>query len=422
MCSGADTTESVPEDGQSAAAFDDDGRSTASYNEDRVSSAAILDALKESHPTFSGDWSHLERLVDAMNGPVSVRTWNEWKASEYPLTIVHLEGVNLGDWELEGIDFRAAHLEGAFGLMANLRKARLDYARLREAKLHHAQLEHASLNGADLRDADLGGAGLIGASLSNTRLQGADLRGTRLNDANLFAARMEGADCWQARMAGANLRMARLERVRLREVDFDRADVRKASGLRFDENKVHLIRIASDASDAWSVLRRKYTGPWFFLHLLLLLLFFSPYAARAVYLSTISDIHAFLEQQAAVMEERVDTSDRATRFMQTQKGRLEQSHKKRRAIWVLTGVATGLWPFTMVAVVVAYNVVRALLTLRVSEIRDAEERSRITPALREYWWLFRAHQVARVLMWAAITFAFWNAGSWVWSTWVWVPL
>ncbi|MBN2559349.1 MAG: hypothetical protein JXQ75_00260 [Phycisphaerae bacterium] len=73
-------------------------------------------------------------------------------------------------------------------------------------------------------------------------------------------------------------------------------------------------------------------------------------------------------------------------------------------------------------VLVVYNAFRAVLTLQVSALRDAEERSQVTPALESYWPLFRYHRIAKTLMWIAIGSALFHTGYWAWTTTVWVAV
>ncbi len=219
-------------------------------------------------------------------------------------------------------------------------------------------LEGADLESARLDHADLEGAHLEHANLRDAHLEHSYLRDAHLEHANLFRASLEHAD----------LRHAYLEDAILLEVDLSSAELRDARGLRFDDNPIRDIRIEGNARDPWSVLRRSYTGPWFFAHLLLLVLFFAPYAGKAVALTGVAEVQALISEQIAALEgEPVPVSFRQT-----------------RAFYVLIGIKQGGLAFGLGLFVVGYNVLRVLLTLRVSMLRDAEERSVVSPRLVEY--------------------------------------
>lgn len=295
------------------------GRGGKAYNEAKARTEFgddFVDELITGQPDFCGDWWQLALLTksvdetdEAPHAPPEqrLRPWNEW-ASGPSGAIIHLEWADLESARLEHADLEGAHLEHA-----NFRDAHLEHA-----NLHDAHLEHA----------------------------------------NLFRANLDHAD----------LRHAYLEDAILLEVDLSSAEVRDARGLRFDDNPIRDIRIEGNARDPWSVLRRSYTGPWFFAHLLLFVLFFAPYAGKAVALTGVAEAQALISEQIAVLEgEPVSVSFRQT-----------------RAFYVLIGIEQGALAFVLGLFVVGYNGLRAVLTLRVSMLRDAEERSVISPRLVEY--------------------------------------
>ena len=135
----------------------------------------------------------------------------------------------------------------------------------------------------------------------------------------------------------------------------------------------------------------------------------------------------------------------------------------------------------MALIVMFYNALRAVLTMQISALRDAEERSNVTPRLDEYYgichplntkegntwragirtwlkgiwskrlfalpnWLrrrlpgdlqerfspekppsliacvglYRVHQLARLIMWIAILATAWNSLEWARETWLWI--
>ena len=204
-----------------------------------------------------------------------------------------------------------------------------------------------------------------------------------LEHANLLGARLECADA----------RFARFNRSRLELAGLDQANLRGATGVLFNCNRADRIEIEGDTPDPWSVLRRAYTGPRFFVHLFLLVLFFAPYAIRTAYLTLESRIQTQTFEQLDEIgrhARRLPTVQRTRTFdeIMSVRARVERgffdSHVSRPAAWVVIGGARGWRPLGLAIVVILYNAIRAYLTLRVSILRDAEERSGITPALDEY--------------------------------------
>ena len=310
----------VPPDPQPNPSLKDEpcpGPGGKAYNEAKARTEFgddLVDKLITGQPDFCGDWWQLALLTkrvdesdEAPHAPPEerLRHWNEWTSGS---EIIHLERAELQNARLEHADLEGAHLEHAY-----LRESHLEHANLRESHLEHANFFRANLRHADLRRAHLEDATLLEADLSS-------------------------------------------------------AELRDARGLRFDDNPIRDIRIEGNARDPWSVLRRSYTGPWFFAHLLLLLLFFAPYAGKAVALTGVAEAYALVSELIPALEgEPISVSFRLT-----------------RAFYVLIGIEQGWLAFVFALVVVGYNGLRAVLTLRGSMLRDAEERSVVSPRLAEY--------------------------------------
>ncbi len=457
-----------------------DERSTEPYNEDKVSSPEMLKRLRKEHRMFQGDWSHLERLVrnlDADKATADLETekrldeWNKWADSlqgQKPREFIHLEGAELMGAHLEEAWLQGAHLEGAELNNANLKRAKLWRAQLERAELVRANLEGVDLRLANLKQAKLNNANLERANLWRAQFERANLWRAQLERANLWRAQLEqaklaraslegaelsnanleGANLYHAHLEGANLYHAHLEGAELLEANFEKADLRLVSGLRFDDNSVFRARIEGNAKDPWSVLRRSYTGPWFFVHLLLLIAFFSPYIGKFLYLSGLSQAQKYVINRAELLEGGLieaenrfnetaydhamhapwlpDVADAACEYrasvIDAWKEDLDRNFKNTGAIWVLLGWTSGYLTIVLGAIVVAYNACRAFLTLRVSSLRDAEERSHVTPGLREYENLYRIHQWARVFLWFAALSTLWSIGRWAIMTEVFVPI
>ncbi|MEX0887560.1 MAG: pentapeptide repeat-containing protein [Phycisphaeraceae bacterium] len=373
---------------------------------------AFVDRMKKKQRAFRGDWWLLAMLLRCVESAKA--------ADPEGVDRERLKAWNRGYLERRfSFSGLVAHLDHA-----NLIGAPLDHAFLQLANLDHAKLVGASLGHAFLRGASLDQANLIGASLDH---------------ANLHAASLDHAN-----VLGASL---------------DNANVQGTHGLLLHSNRVDRLQIEGNAPDPWSRLRREYTGPRFFFHLLLLVAFLLPYAARVLQLSAIDAAH-----NVAVQMNEAEGSP-GTGAMQAWLDAFHATHEPTAAWWVLLGGTRGWGVVLLGAIIAGYNVLRYVLTSRVSLLRDAEERAKVTPALEEYYgvchplaeapgwqrvpgeWLkrarsyfaerrwrevgllspipvvglYRLHQVARVLFWIAVGSFLIHAGLWLWTTTVWLP-
>jgi len=116
------------------------------------------------------------------------------------ISVLNMEGADLGGAELDQIDLKNADLHGT-----NLSKSNLKHA-----KLSNINLSTADLRGANLYDVNLYGANLSGAHLDRVDLRGANLLGAILNEANLRDSYLSGANLSKADLSLADLRGANL--------------------------------------------------------------------------------------------------------------------------------------------------------------------------------------------------------------------
>ena len=279
-------------------------------------------------------------------------------------------------------------------------------ARLDQVDLYGAHLAYAHLEMAVLESSNLEFAHLEHGRLTGVRLKDADLRNARLTEAQLDSAQLEGADLRSAHLENAELRRAYLKNSKLDEAVLDRADVRKAQDLLFDGNRVWQMRIEGNAPDPWSVLRRQYTGPWFFVHLIFLIVFFLPYAGKVLVLSATSEAQESLVELYDRYQPQIEAVPGSQAAADSAQRWFEQRYREIPAWWVLVGWTKGWWMMAFTVVVVTYNAMRAYLTLKVGMLRDAEERSSTTPTLKEYYGL--CHPVSdRGRTWVAAVVLWW---------------
>jgi pentapeptide repeat protein len=267
-------------------------------------------------------------------------------------------------------------------------------------------LEGANLIDAHLENADLFEAKLKNAQLSLANLENAVLKEAHLENAQLWCTVLKNAQLENVNLEYAELSLANLENANLDGAILNGADVRECRGLKFDSNEVDRIRIEGKAPDPWSILRRKYSGPLFMVHLLLLVAFLLPYVGHLMILTAESRAYSQLEQYLEAQDEMPEQVEPTSGIEQVKtaveqpkksfhaaigryKKKFEQTHTETKAIWPLLGwTRTDGWGrcyFFITIVILIYNGLRGYLTYNVSILRDAEERSRITPALEEYY-------------------------------------
>lgn len=331
-----------------------------------------------------------------------VAAWNAHKAS---LTApAKLLGIELPNHELIGVDFANADLRGANLSGTNLAGGNLSGADLRGAKLVGAYLYGANLRHANMLEAQLGEACIEKADLRDTNLLDA-----KLTHVNARSANLEGAFLFRADLAGA--------------------DLDEAQNIRLDSTHITGARLPVARADHWSVLRRHYTGPAMAINLLLSALFVIPLVGRAAFWAAINRLQF---ATAGTLHDIGVSPCLAARCV-------------HMPVWaVILGV--GQAPLLLAASVclIVYNVLRIFLTLKISPLRDEEERSGFSPRYwpthpapyghvdpipngsrsirfavfaarfsQSYRWMIWLHRVMQVLVWVAIAMISWHVWQWI---------
>lgn len=234
--------------------------------------------------------------------------------------------------QLDGVEFRSCSLD--------------DLAIWHGSKAPGLRMYNCSCRGARIPGVDLSKSVFVGTNLQYSDLRGADLAGAQFGYYDIYANYKMQTAC-------------NLQECKMGHACFVDASLAKASGYRFDRNQIRGTEIPGDASDPWSTLRRKYTGPWFFIHVAFLAIFILPYAGRVLALTGASEA-------ALYVEDHVEFDQRV------------------HAVLVLIGWTEGWW-ITLLAIVLAiYNLMRGVLTYNIGMLREAEDRSGVTPALHQY--------------------------------------
>jgi uncharacterized protein YjbI with pentapeptide repeats len=242
--------------------------------------------------------------------------------------------------------------------------ANLESASLQKASLQNYQLSHAKFDFADLTSASLRGAKLNSASLNYVRAANANFEKAELRSANIMKA-----DLSQANFERADLGGAKLDGGFLAEANLSNANLREATGFVLDDCYVRGARFSARASDAWSTVRRNYTGPMFAFHLLFLIAFLAAYGGRAAFwmgVNTAQEAFSKAQDRSIKQAARI-ANPTAAQAMGTITPCLAQECKAPQALWRVLlnferdrppeGVPYGA--FFLAIALITYNVLRA---------------------------------------------------------------
>ena len=277
---------------------------------------------------------------------------------------------------------------------------------------------------------------------------------------------------------GADMRQTRYGRHSVfRQTRFTNADLRGVVGFVPDETFIQGAQFSAFPRDPWSKLRSAYTGPRLIFNLLFLSLFFLPLIARTAgyYAGGQAQEHALEVLEA--MDQRLiaqhDAHPELSAFTREQIKALrtnlpkgENGRWRPSQVWkAVFGVDKGPKFWVAALLLLVYNLGRGGLTYIIAPMRDAEERSNITPALRPksreevrtsyyrergmnaaevvrslpdvarhvviafimigaygrtYGWLLWPYRTLTILLWLAIVSFTW--GAWKWLTMpLWLP-
>ena len=356
--------------------------------------------------------------------------------------------IDLRGLDLRGIDLSNAKLAHAFLTYSDLSQAVLSSADLSHAELVMVRFDEAILSGANLSNAfvvnaslinadfygtkqstrrtvigpanlvkvkltvsDLSGANLARADLSETDLSGCKLNRTCLTSANLSGATIQSATIKDSNFLLANLTQAdfwgsTFDNVNFKSANMDNTNFKNSKGSFFvDDNPIRGTRFSTRAMDPYSLLRRTYTGPMFFLALVLTTIAFLPFVFKAMAWSFVgaveSRIDAYVGNTVAALETELPpnvVSHIRTTLDQLNPARSNQFVESR--VWkIVIGWEEGnrYIAISITAILVIYNALRGWVTIQMSKLRDAEQRSQHSPARNEYERLFRVH--SRFLNW-----------------------
>jgi len=342
---------------------------------------------------------------------------------------------------------------------------------------HPIHLEGISIRGWDLRRVDLSNAILRKSTITRSNLSHAILWSCDISKSSVSESLFIESSCFNVNFCHtnlstssfkrANLKHSRMNYTRLCGSDLDRAVLTNVSGLLFDYNSIDKILIEGNSKDPWSILRRTYTGPKYILNIILLIAFLLPFIGKAAYLTALSATQQSLIEISSSIEESTKEIEAISSVLQQSISHIQTSQEQTLAVAVLLGWTDGIFTTLLIAVVILYNLFRAYLTFKVSSLREAEDRSKVSPTINQYYgdfhplsnvkWrlnslflyyfrlllgtlfaifslknvrirrdpleqigLFRLHLAARVLFWIAIGSIIYNTLRWIATTTVWV--
>ena len=287
--------------------------------------------------------------------------------------------------------------------------------------LSEACFNEANVARTDLSKAHLGGAAFQKANIARANLSGADLRGAQLNEARLNNVDLTGANLSHADFTDASVRWA----------DMSNCELFDTPSLEVDSTRIVHARFSPRAMDKWSVLRRTYTGPKLAINLLFVALFFIPLIVKGAALwglsilqepaTNVSSGDQPSTQSSISIEVVCSTSgDGAVKVtlhpQEIRVGEVRATSPLRE--WSIKCQSMPAWqmllgfggPYghfmpTLTVLLVLYQIARFLMTNQISLMRDAEERSGVSPAKvgwLAYTNLYLVHRILSVVFWIAV--------------------
>ncbi len=326
-------------------------------------------------------------------------------------------GADLRDADLAGADLTNADLAGADLTRADLTGARLEGANLSGANLTRAQLTAAQLADANLADANLAEVRATRARLPRAVLRGVDAARADFTRAFLDHATLERGAFDGATFVRASLRHARLRHARLGPfVNLGGADLRSVRGLRLDGEYIRGARFRIRHADPYLALRRVYTGSRLATMTIILLAFLAPVAYRAAAGASAAAQQAEQLDFGLALRHRDSADPALAGFGEAMIDAATPDPRVRvYETWeVLLGLDRGWATTTFISATIGVVLLRLLLTMRVSDLRQYEERSGHAPQWREVrsWWC--CHTLAmRAGLLAVLIGAGFSAAEWI---------
>ena len=380
---------------------------------------------------------------------------------EADLVGANLQEANLSEANLQKANLSSANLQEANLVNANLQEANLVIANLQEANLERANLQEANLDRTNLQEANLFMANLQEAKLFATNLQGAKLYFADLTGADL--SHIGSGHLWHV-VWPFYRKPFLLDRTRVRETRFEHNVADPWSVLRRSYTGPSMVfvllfsvvaflplilqtffwigvsRVEEQVVAASVVAIQKTADVLRPLHLPAwsgwlqrtedLLKRFEPrletYSQRATPVlpdaKEVQALFALLEEahqilatdgeRLAVLDETARELQRAETFVEQARQLVELVHPKanvaiqEKRVWhlLLRGRNEGVFIAVLSSLLLLYNAARFALTYIVGQMRDAEERSSVTPSWSQYRPLWHIHQAIAPLLAISVSY------------------
>lgn len=268
-----------------------------------------------------------------------------------------LSGVNGAGATFVNCDFSRCNFSNSDFASATFSGCRLLGANFTGANLFDARFEESSQ--APVEATDLSNADLTRATATNAHFSNVILNGMLAEFADF-----EGAD-----FSGSPLTA----------VTLDRANLKGATAVVLDGTRTHFTEFSANASDAWSQLRSTFTGLRLAFHLIPVVLFVFILISKTVVLYGTAYLGAAVESRQSVAEYCAESNCRRVRL-----------------VAIVSGWDQGYLAFSFVLFSLVFNASRFVVTARVNDLREAEDRTRRSPAYASY------HNLVRPAQWLAI--------------------
>jgi uncharacterized protein YjbI with pentapeptide repeats len=315
---------------------------------------------KPKRQTFQGDSEHLAKLQEG------VAAWNAWR-KENPEIRPDLKGLDFTDpvfrstslWIKDGQRVSILGIDLSHTLCLN--------ANFSGANCRNANFSDAMCDQANFSDAYCYRTNFSDAFCYKTNFSGANCSWSNFSGAICSLSNFSGANCGRANFTGANCFASNFSATILHRADFSQTEVLAVNPLPLDSTIIRDTQFSPNAYDRWSVLRRAYTGPAMLFNFVFMLLFFAPVIAKALGLWAFGQVQSGLEcsAEAVIPCRTVPVWEILFGF-----------HEPLSLGNVMPGLTVGL---------IIYQFWRFNLTRKVSLMRDAEERSGVSPPLKGRW-------------------------------------
>lgn len=369
---------------------------------------------------------------------------------------------------LEGGDPINTRTEDYFGLrnteLIFLGGCKLRGANLKGINFQGADLAHSDLIGVNLWDANLCDADLTGANLSGADLTSANLKGAKLLNTNFFGADLDNAILERVNLSRANEYTLDANRVLYTQFAYNAKDPwstlrRKytgpmllfntiflvgfiipfllkavlwvginngqeaASGIA-DSLAIHSLRVDTNLKSLMDSTEKK------------LATIDSSLVASLSSISSVTDIDMAIDgiENLEIAVQQLDSSSvelvqGVGDYLRSKlpdpnlfSKCLRPQCEEFRVVSLLLSADRSKMSFFLVIGLLIYNFCRAILTWRVGLLRDAEERSDVTPAYESYKTLYYAHVfVLKPLVIISLMAFVYHAWYWLWNTTVSLP-